>query len=80
MQIPAYVTISILVGCIIYLWVSNKKAERRNTMLLTVLETTVWRLASLSRLIIATGESDLIDLADQILKADKERGENNETI
>lgn len=79
MNIPVYLVIFALVGLVIYLWIDNRRLYNSSLRVIGILEITLWRLASLSRLIVATGESDLIDLADQILTAEKEEN-NNETI
>lgn len=79
MNIPVYLVIFALVGLVIYLWIDNRRLYNSSLRVIEVLDITLWRLASLSRLIVATGESDLIDLADQILTAEKEEN-NNETI
>lgn len=79
-DITKYIVIFSLVGCVIYLWITNRRLVNSNLRVLLTLETTLWRLASLSRLIIATGESDLIDLADQILTAEKKEENKDEII
>lgn len=59
---------------IYFLLRSVRKAEVTTNTVLKLLEVVTWRLSSLTRLILATGDDSLIDLADQILTAQKEEG------
>ena len=67
------VMIALALGMVVVL---NENRKLRNTLNRSyrVLEESTWRLASLTRMIMATGDDSLIDIANQILTASKEEG------
>jgi len=52
----------------------NRKLRATLNKSYRVLEESTWRLASLTRMIVATGDDSLMDIANQILTANKEEG------
>ena len=52
----------------------NRKLRATLNKSYRVLEESTWRLASLTRMVVATGDDSLIDIANQILTANKEEG------
>lgn len=71
-QIFSIITIVILSIVVTVLSIENKKLNHTLSKTAHLMEVMAWRLASLTRLIQSTGDEDLIELADQILKAQKE--------
>lgn len=71
-QILYIVIVVVLVILGVVLVVENNKLNRTLSKTAHLMEVMAWRLASLTRLIQSTGDEDLIELADQILKAHKE--------
>lgn len=72
LQILYVVIIVVLTIVTIGLIAENRKVNHTLSKTAHLMEVMAWRLASLTRLIQSTGDEDLIELADQILKAHKE--------
>lgn len=72
LQIMYIVIIVVLTIVAIGLIVETRKVNHTLSKTAHLMEVMAWRLASLTRLIQSTGDEDLIELADQILKAHKE--------
>lgn len=60
--------------CVVVVLNENRKLRSTLKRSYRVLEESTWRLASLTRMIVATGDDSLIDIANQILTANKEEG------
>lgn len=75
MDIPLEIFVIIVLALCIAV-VLNENRKLRNTLKRSyrVLEESTWRLASLTRMIMATGDDSMIDIANQILTAQKEEG------
>ena len=73
LPLEIFVIIVLALGIVVVL---NENRKLRNTLNRSyrVLEESTWRLASLTRMIMATGDDSLIDIANQILTANKEEG------
>lgn len=73
LPLEIFVIIVLALGLVVVL---NENRKLRNTLNRSyrVLEESTWRLASLTRMIMATGDDSLIDIANQILTANKEEG------
>ena len=73
LPLEIFVIIVLALGLVVVL---NENRKLRNTLNRSyrVLEESTWRLASLTRMIMATGDDSLIDIAHQVLTANKEEG------
>ena len=63
-----------LVFCVAVVLNENRKLRKTLNRSYWVLEESTWRLASLTRMIMDTGDDSLIDITNQILTARKEEG------
>ena len=66
--------IIVLAFALVFVLNENRKLRTTLNKSYRVLEESTWRLASLTRMIVATGDDSLMDIANQILTANKEEG------